>query len=300
MAKAKARKSPAKKPAPVKDTVLVMRTVDEHCRSHCHQHGYGEYFQYPLKDGEYVTAPKWDPTPQCGNGLHGWRFGIGDASVAEWYDKHQMMVLECAAEDVVDIVDSESVKCKFRHGKRIYCGALAGAAELCMARAADPSAVIGATVRANSSGVSSATGDRGVSSATGDSGVSSATGDRGVSSATGYSGVSSATGYRGVSSATGYSGVSSATGYSGVSSATGDSGVSVAGENGVAEAGPDGAIAIRWFDPSRGKYRTACGEIDGIKLKPFVCYRVEGGAFVECERPAVLKELQDRIKKAAP
>ncbi len=66
--------------------------------------------------GDTVTAPDWDPTPKCGNGLHGLKQGNG-----EWglLSGNQWLVIEADEEDIVDI-DNE--KCKFRTGKIVYRG----------------------------------------------------------------------------------------------------------------------------------------------------------------------------------
>jgi hypothetical protein len=66
--------------------------------------------------GEVVTAPVWDPTPKCGNGLHGLKQGTGDWSLLKGND---WLVIEAEEKDIVDI-DNE--KCKFRTGKILYRG----------------------------------------------------------------------------------------------------------------------------------------------------------------------------------
>ena len=47
------------------DHVLVLRYLNSDATS------YGG-FQNPVEPGSVVTAPDWDPEPECGNGLHGW------------------------------------------------------------------------------------------------------------------------------------------------------------------------------------------------------------------------------------
>jgi hypothetical protein len=66
--------------------------------------------------GDTVTAPDWDPKPECGNGLHGLKQGNGDWSLLEGF---HWLVIEANDEDVVNIDDE---KCKFRTGKIVYRG----------------------------------------------------------------------------------------------------------------------------------------------------------------------------------
>jgi hypothetical protein len=68
------------------------------------------------KTGDTVTAPDWDPKPECGNGLHGLKQGNGDWNLLEGDD---WLVIEADEKDIVDI-DNE--KCKFRTGKILYRG----------------------------------------------------------------------------------------------------------------------------------------------------------------------------------
>lgn len=41
-----------------------------------------------------VSAPNWEPTRKCGNGLHAFLDGQGDGSIASWYEKDRWLVLE--------------------------------------------------------------------------------------------------------------------------------------------------------------------------------------------------------------
>jgi hypothetical protein len=66
--------------------------------------------------GDTVTAPDWDPEPECGNGLHGLKQGSGDWSLLHGDD---WLVIEANDEDIVDI---DKNKCKFRTGKILYRG----------------------------------------------------------------------------------------------------------------------------------------------------------------------------------
>jgi hypothetical protein len=70
--------------------------------------------------GDIVTAPDWDPKPECGNGLHGLKQGNGSWNLLVGDD---WLVIEANDEDVVDI---DKKKCKFRTGKILYRGGKEG------------------------------------------------------------------------------------------------------------------------------------------------------------------------------
>ena len=70
-------------PAPI-ETVLVLRV----CRK---DGGSSRGFVWP-KSG-HVEAPDWKPTAECGYGLHGWLWGVGDLSVASGVDDPESLWL---------------------------------------------------------------------------------------------------------------------------------------------------------------------------------------------------------------
>jgi hypothetical protein len=51
-------------------------------------------FQWNLEIGGITTAPDWEPTAECGNGLHGFLNGEGDGSLAGWSGSMIWMVVE--------------------------------------------------------------------------------------------------------------------------------------------------------------------------------------------------------------
>ena len=70
-----------------------------------------------------VSCPDWNPAPKCGNGLHGWLHGKGDASA--WEDRcvdDLMLVVEVEAAVIVSL----GGKVKFPTGVVVYCGDAAG------------------------------------------------------------------------------------------------------------------------------------------------------------------------------
>ena len=75
-------------------------------------------FQYPLKGK--VSAPDWNPSPHCGEGLHGWENGEGDPSVANAYPDGVWLVLK--VEDRPDNLVRIDGKVKFREGIVVFSG----------------------------------------------------------------------------------------------------------------------------------------------------------------------------------
>src|SRR5208283_3434968 len=90
-----------------KKTVLCLRTVDQNGLAY-------DNFKWPKKG--YVEAPDWKPTVKCGNGLHGYLRGCGDAESIKWDGIFQ----------VVKVIESEVIdlegKVKFPRCEVIYSG----------------------------------------------------------------------------------------------------------------------------------------------------------------------------------
>jgi hypothetical protein len=63
-----------------------------------------------------VECHDWQPTPECGNGLHGFLWGYGDGFLADWsYDAVWLVV---AVEDWIALEG----KVKFPRGEVVFCG----------------------------------------------------------------------------------------------------------------------------------------------------------------------------------
>ena len=73
-------------------------------------------FQWPMEVGAIVTAPDWEPTDQCCNGLHGLLDGLGDASHLNFDDGAVWWIVE--ADDAIDL----SGKHKFQSCKVVAFG----------------------------------------------------------------------------------------------------------------------------------------------------------------------------------
>lgn len=102
-------------------TVLILRTCREDMSSH-------DEFMWPVEG--YVEAPDWAPTSECGNGLHGWLRGVGDASLGYWGENSRALVVETYADHLIGLRG----KVKFPFGWVIFAGSLADAARKVMER----------------------------------------------------------------------------------------------------------------------------------------------------------------------
>ena len=65
-------------------------------------------FQWPMEVGAVVSAPDWDPKPECGNGLHGLLDGQQDSDYIITRNVVWMVV-----EADMDLVVDRGGKCKF-------------------------------------------------------------------------------------------------------------------------------------------------------------------------------------------
>ena len=65
-------------------------------------------FIWPSVVGTDVHPRRWNPEPTCGDGLHGFVRGEGDASLADWSDSAQWLVFSADSADVVAIGEQKS------------------------------------------------------------------------------------------------------------------------------------------------------------------------------------------------
>ena len=96
--------------------VLVLKSVKENMAS-----DYDPNFIYPQKG--LVEAKDWNPSKECGGGLHGWLWGVGDFSSKVRSFKAKWLVIEVDENEIIDLVD----KVKFRKGKVVFCGSFVNA-----------------------------------------------------------------------------------------------------------------------------------------------------------------------------
>lgn len=60
-------------------------------------------FQWPSTVGAECRPEAWNPEPECGDGLHGFVNGEGDAYLADWSDSAQWLVFSAPATEVVAV-----------------------------------------------------------------------------------------------------------------------------------------------------------------------------------------------------
>ena len=274
------------------ETVLVLRCCAPDGKSY-------QGFQWPSSGP--VEAPDWDPTPECGNGLHGWLWGEGDASASRYHEVFDALwiVVEVDASHIVQL----DGKIKFRRGNVVRSGTrdevipwlqerAPGRAVICgtitvgdrrRANAGDygtASAGQGGTASAGKFGTvtagfrGTATAGQGGTATAGDYGTASA-GDYGTASAGDYG--TAIASYRGSARAGDYgtaivgdSGTARAGDYG--TAIVGDSGTASAGYRGSATAGKNGIIHVEWF---MGRRRLTIGYVGEDGIEPNVPYRCD-------------------------
>ena len=141
------------------DKVLVVRQC---ARDSSSSHG----FVWP-KSGP-VECPDWQPHNRCGNGLHGWPWGLAMGDGAEPRFDDLWLVVAVDPKNVIDVEDAHG-KVKFKNGEVIFAGEWWKARELTEKGR-------NAWVSYYADGQSSATGYSSASSATGDASVAACTG----------------------------------------------------------------------------------------------------------------------------
>ena len=257
-----------------------------------------EGFQWP-KIG-HVIAPDWKPIHDCGNGLHAFRWGVGDVGLACMEEGAKWLVLNVKEDGIIDL----GGKIKFEQCEVVYCGARDIAISIIQAHAPAGTAVMFGTATAGYKGTATA-GDSGTATA-GDSGTATAgsygtatagsygtatAGDSGTATA-GYKGTATAgssgtatAGYKGTATA-GSSGTATAgsygtatAGYKGTATA-GSSGTATAGSYGTATAGEWGILVIEYYHEESMSYRKKCAVVDSVSFLPGVKYHLKDGEFV--------------------
>src|SRR5579859_64560 len=99
-------------------TAFILRTCDKDMKSH-------DGFQWPAS-GE-VVAPDFEPTKECGCGLHGILWGIGECSLMQTSNKDAVwLVAEVDDSTLIDL----GGKVKFPRANVVYAGKMPGAFQL--------------------------------------------------------------------------------------------------------------------------------------------------------------------------
>ena len=159
---------------PAKGHVLVLKSIAANMKA------YGG-FQWP--ESGAVSAPDWKPTEECGNGLHGWLWGAGDAGLRCMDDDAKWLVLSVPS-DFVDL----GQKVKFPSCEIKYLGDRETAVAIIQHYAPGGTPAMFGTATAGYRGTATA-GDEGTATA-GDEGTATA-GNRGTATA-GYRGTATA------------------------------------------------------------------------------------------------------------
>ena len=81
-------------------------------------------FEWPREFGAEVVCNTYSPSKTCGNGLHGLKWGYGDHGYLSYCESAIWQIVEVDENEMVEIGDA---KVKFRTGRMIYTGDLAGA-----------------------------------------------------------------------------------------------------------------------------------------------------------------------------
>ena len=252
----RAKKLPSKK-----KTVLCLRTVAADGTAY-------DGFKWPALG--FVEASDWKPTAKCGNGLHGYLRGCGDAGSIDWNGLFQ----------VVKVIESEIVdldgKVKFPRCEVIFTGNQKDATDILVKEYGSGSNVIGATVVVNGRRQYAIAGYSGTATSTGNYGTATA-GYHGTATSAGHCGTATSAGYYGMAMAgdrgtamAGYGGTAT-TGKFGTATA-GDGGTATAGHYGTATVGVMGRISILYWDGQRS--REVIGYIGENGLEPNVPYKL--------------------------
>lgn len=93
---------------------------------------YDSKFFWPEEFGAVVTCETYKPTTNCGNGLHGLKWGYGNHSFLNRGPEAVWQVIEVNEEEMVEIngFGGKESKVKFRTGRLIYTGDITGASKV--------------------------------------------------------------------------------------------------------------------------------------------------------------------------
>jgi len=201
-------------------------------------------FLWPKK-GKCV-APDWMPTIDCGNGLHGWKWGEGNASLRVKSEDAKWLVLSVEESTIIDL----NGKVKFPECEVVFVGECHEAVLIIQSCAPDGNKCIFGTATAGDGGT--ATVGYGGTATAGDGGTATA----------GYGGTATA----------GYGGT--ATAGDGGTATAGDKGTATAGYGGTATAGSEGIIIIQYYDFQTKTLKRKMAMVDGMIILPGMKYRI--------------------------
>jgi hypothetical protein len=231
-------------------TVLCLRTVNQDGTAY-------NNFKWPTLG--FVEAPDWEPTEECGNGLHGYLKGCGNAEQIKWNGLFQ----------VVKVIEKEIVqldgKVKFPRCEVIFTGSQKEATDI-LQKEYPGLPIIGATVVVGDNLVA-VSGVRGTATA-GNNGTATA-GEDGTATA-GDEGKATAGGY-GTATA-GDNGTATAGDFG--TATVGNGGTATAGYYGTATAGEYGRLSILYWDNNAKRYREIIGYVGENGIEPNIAYKL--------------------------
>ena len=92
-----------------KETVLVLKSVNADLTS---------YNGFKWKENGIVKCKDFKDTEKCGNGLHGFLWGEGNGSLANWNKDAKWLVLKVDKDSIIDL----DGKVKFPSCNVVFCG----------------------------------------------------------------------------------------------------------------------------------------------------------------------------------
>ena len=227
-----------------KETVLVLKSINADLTS---------YNGFKWKEKGIVKCKDFKDTKECGNGLHGFLWGEGDGSLANWNKDAKWLVLKVDKDSIIDL----DGKVKFPSCNVVFCGNRKDATDYIILNGAKGSVIASFVI----------SGDYGTSTS----------GDYGTSISGHYG--TSISGYWGTSTS-GDNGTSTSGDYNGTSisgdrgtSISGDHGTSTSGYYGTSTSGDRGTLVIKYCDNYR--YKVAVAYIGENGIEPNVAYKLD-------------------------
>ncbi len=218
-------------------------------------------FQWPKDVGSIIVCPDWEAKPSCGNGLHGWPWGIGLGNGKEpVFTDAMWQVVSALPEDIIQVENGPKVKA--REVRLEYVGSWWAAFAL-IEKGRD------AWTRTSARGAASNSGYGGAASNSGYGGAASNSGSRGAASNSGSRGAASNSGYGGAAVSTGGDSKSETTHIGTIAAVT--------GLGGKARASKFGCIALAWKNIKEDRIEMRCATVGKKKgdLLPDVWYELD-------------------------
>jgi hypothetical protein len=230
-----------------KDEILVLRSNKSDMTSY-------NGFKWPLRGP--VEAPDWKNTDKCGNGLHGLPWGVG-GNYCNMDDTAVWIVVRVSTRKGRYQHGSGEMtdKCKFKSGVVIFSGTRDDAVAVIAAQCPMPWAMRWWPA--------STSGENAPASTSGANAPASTSGRKAPASTSGWNAPASTSGEDAPASTSGENAPASTSGADSCAIALGIRGLAAAGKNGI--------VAVKWYDGRR--YRLVVGYVgeNGIKPNAFYC-----------------------------